>query len=84
MAKYPNYKATFLEQNKSTKLYIVDTRFGHFFWRALPTRVFSVRIILFGYMELDLPTPVSHHPSRDCACALCSIPTPKISLQVKK
>jgi hypothetical protein len=26
-----------------------------FLWLALPTRVFSIRILLFGYMELDHP-----------------------------
>ncbi len=30
---------------------------------ALQAREFSIRILLFGWMELDLPTPVSHPPS---------------------
>jgi len=31
------------------------------FWQA--SQGFSIRILLFGYMELDLPTPVFHPPS---------------------
>jgi len=28
-----------------------------------PVRGFSIKILLFGWMELGLPTPVSHPPS---------------------
>ncbi len=33
------------------------------FQTALPSRGFLIRIQLFGYMELDLPTPLSLPPS---------------------
>jgi hypothetical protein len=33
-----------------------------FLQRALPVRGFSIRILLFGLIELDLPTPVSNPP----------------------
>ncbi len=52
---------------------------------ALLARGFSIMILLFGYVELDLPTPVSHSPSPGnppCSCTAYS--APKVCLQAYK
>jgi hypothetical protein len=36
--------------------------FLNFFDLALIARRFLIRILMFGWMELDLPTPVCHCP----------------------
>ncbi len=37
-------------------------------------RGFSIRILLFGKMVVDLPTPVFHSPSYTCTAAQCTHP----------
>jgi hypothetical protein len=43
----------------------------------LPSRGFSIRILLFGYLELDLSTLYPFLLLGECARILHSIPTPK-------
>jgi hypothetical protein len=43
---------------------------------------FSIKILLFCLMEINLPTPVHHPPSWGCSCV--AYPPPKICLQVYK
>jgi hypothetical protein len=45
---------------KVNLLNLLNLLFAKFFWLALLDRGLSIRILLFDYMALDLPTPVSH------------------------
>jgi len=59
--------------------------FANFFCPALPASVFSKRIILYSYMEVGLPTLVSHQPSWGMRlCSREAYPHPKVHLQVLK
>ncbi len=48
-----------------------------FFLADNPARSFSIRIVPFGWLELDLPTPVSHPPSQECDSAAALHTAPK-------
>jgi hypothetical protein len=48
--------------------------FGLLFWLVKAGQGFSIRILLFGKMELDLPTPGFHLLSRECAVMQCTHP----------
>ncbi len=49
-----------------------------FFWPNLSARGFSIRILLLGWMKLDLPTHVSHPTSPGmCLCSRKAYPHPQ-------
>jgi len=52
----------------------------HFLWPASVSRWFSIRILLIGKMELDLPTPESNSPF---PCIHVAHPPSKVHLEVK-
>jgi hypothetical protein len=56
---HSSIKNTFCKYIKISKIVAL---LRSFFRQALPTRGFSIWILLFGYTESDLPTPVSHPP----------------------
>ncbi len=59
-----------------------NKHFANLFIDSFAWQVFSVRILHFGLIWLELPTPVTHPPSEGTCWHSCGIPTPKIHLHV--
>ncbi len=74
-------KSTIYMMKSETKKYICECIKISFLKLVFLTRVFPVRVTLFGQMELDLSTPVTLLPG-DPPTQPSSILSPKIRLQV--